>query len=245
MLAWLDWLPQLNKTDRDSQWLLISLIEERCETNPSSEWFNLMLWGINDKGENTNNTWVRILRTDLKDVAAALQLFYDNDLLDEDLILVWHDKGMSQLIALADQKASEETRRAAGKFAEWLKFVLLSSLPLAQCFFFSPRFMRNFYWEKFCLVYLYQECRGRKWGGRWWVVLFPWFDLHNPSYSSLIFCPTRKLPVFCVWFFFEFTTIVFVLSVTSLTLSFDYCCCSRCGKYLTSSQSQHSFFVYI
>ncbi len=48
-------------------------------------------------------------------------MLYESDMLEEETILTWHEKGISQLIALADQKASIDSRKAADKFIEWLK----------------------------------------------------------------------------------------------------------------------------
>eukprot|EP00299_Pterocystis_sp_00344_P006425 c1826_g1_i1.p1 GENE.c1826_g1_i1~~c1826_g1_i1.p1 ORF type:complete len:400 (-),score=106.49 c1826_g1_i1:31-1230(-) len=86
-------LSKLLSPGRDSQTLVLSLIEQRCEEFPDN----------------------------LKDVAATLSHLYDNDILEEDVVLHWHEKGISQLFALADDTASRATRKAADKFVEWLQ----------------------------------------------------------------------------------------------------------------------------
>lgn len=86
-------IKKLIKSDRDGQWLILSLIEERCEVFPEN----------------------------IKDVSATLMQLYDEDILEEETILTWHEKGVSQLIALADQRASRDARKGADKFVEWLK----------------------------------------------------------------------------------------------------------------------------
>lgn len=83
----------LLEAGKESQWLLICLLEERIEAFPNN----------------------------VSDVAATLLTLYDTDLVEEETILVWHEKGTSSLIALADQGASNDARKAADKFVEWLK----------------------------------------------------------------------------------------------------------------------------
>lgn len=86
-------IQKLVVSGREDQVLMLSLLEERCET----------------------------FSQNLKDVPAVLMTFYDTSLLEEETILTWHEKGTSQLVALADDAAGVATRKAADKFIEWLK----------------------------------------------------------------------------------------------------------------------------
>lgn len=90
----LDLLTELRASDdRDSQWQFLTLMEERCESYPDN----------------------------LKDVPACLMMMYEADLVEEEVVLTWHEKGVSALIALADTNASKACRDAADKFVEWLE----------------------------------------------------------------------------------------------------------------------------
>jgi hypothetical protein len=59
--------------------------------------------------------------SDLKHVPNALMVLYDQDVVEEETITTWHAKGISQLVALADDKVARKARKAADKFIEWLK----------------------------------------------------------------------------------------------------------------------------
>jgi len=78
---------------RENQILVISLIEERCEANQEN----------------------------LKFVPPTLMELYEADVLEEETVTTWHTKGISQLVALADDKVARKVRKAADKFIDWLK----------------------------------------------------------------------------------------------------------------------------
>eukprot|EP00301_Raphidiophrys_heterophryoidea_P017797 c2827_g1_i1.p1 GENE.c2827_g1_i1~~c2827_g1_i1.p1 ORF type:complete len:397 (-),score=89.75 c2827_g1_i1:65-1255(-) len=88
-----DLIEKVMPAGREGQWSLLALIEERCETFPLN----------------------------LKGVAKSLQTLYDKDILEEVTILDWHVKGVSQVYALADERAGVQAREASQVFIEWLR----------------------------------------------------------------------------------------------------------------------------
>lgn len=54
-------------------------------------------------------------------VAGALQVLYDEDIVDEALILAWFEKPTAGKILGVPTKAASDVRRAASPFIEWLR----------------------------------------------------------------------------------------------------------------------------
>lgn len=93
MKANLPLLSKLVEQGRPGQFQFLACLEERCEAYPAN----------------------------LNGVAATLMLLYDKDVIEEEHIIEWHTKGVSQLIALADDQVAISTRKAADKFVQWLE----------------------------------------------------------------------------------------------------------------------------
>ena len=54
-------------------------------------------------------------------VAGALQALYDEEIVDEALILAWFEKATAGKILGVPAKAASDVRRAASPFIEWLR----------------------------------------------------------------------------------------------------------------------------
>ncbi|KAK9867369.1 hypothetical protein WJX84_001792 [Apatococcus fuscideae] len=57
----------------------------------------------------------------IKEVAGALQALYDEEIVDEALILAWFEKATAGKILGVPAKAASDVRRAASPFIEWLR----------------------------------------------------------------------------------------------------------------------------
>ncbi|KAK9821544.1 hypothetical protein WJX74_010008 [Apatococcus lobatus] len=57
----------------------------------------------------------------VKEVAGALQVLYDEDIVDEALILAWFEKATAGKILGVPSRAASDVRRAASPFIEWLR----------------------------------------------------------------------------------------------------------------------------
>ena len=60
-------------------------------------------------------------RVVLAQVAGALQVLYDEDIVDEALILAWFEKSTAGKILGVPSRAASDVRRAASPFIEWLR----------------------------------------------------------------------------------------------------------------------------
>jgi translation initiation factor 5 len=51
----------------------------------------------------------------------VLQVLYDEDIVEEELIVAWHDKASAGKTLGIDADAAAAVRKAAAPFVEWLK----------------------------------------------------------------------------------------------------------------------------
>lgn len=86
--------PQImEERSRLGQLKLIACIEERCEASDSNF-------------PKLSNTFM---------------MLYDKDILEEEVISEWHEKGISSIYSLVEDDVSTEARKSADKFVEWLQ----------------------------------------------------------------------------------------------------------------------------